>query len=152
MRLDKENVLKHVLAVVAQDPTVPEEEKRDGLPVISIDGVKCAVDAMRATLQVGEGRDQRWWQVALHDATPRRFMSREEQERLQAEVEDWWMVTSQARTAFVRAPSRSLAMQHFADRFPGEGGLDAELARGFEFVDPESDKLRCASVSEVQES
>lgn len=158
MRLDEENVRKHVIAVVKDDPTIPEDELRDGLPVISIDGVKCAVDTIGGVIQTGEGREQRWFELHLRDVTPKRFRSREEQEAMDAEHEDWWLVSSSQRSCFVRNRKRSGAVDDFLRRFPGEAafGMDApeaELARGFEFIDDEGDRIRTEFVAkEVMET
>jgi hypothetical protein len=158
MKLDEENVRKHVIAVVKDDPTIPEDELRDGLPVVSIDGVKCAVDTNNGVIQTGEGREQRWFELHLRDVTPKRFLSREQQEAMAAEQEDWWLVSSSQRSCFVRNKKRSGAIMDFLMRFPGEAafGMDmpeAELARGFEFIDDEGDRIRTEFIAkEVMET
>lgn len=158
MKLDPENIRKHVIAVVKQDPAIPDDELRDGLPVISIDGVKCAVDAVNGVIQTGEGKEQRWFELHLRDVTPKRFLTPEEQVKLDAEHEDWWLVSSSQRSCFVRNRKRSGAVEDFLRRFPGEAafGMDApeaELARGFEFIDDEGDRIRAEFIAkEVMET
>lgn len=141
MKLDSNNVLKALLDCIANppdDPTgcsEPQPPPRDGLPVVSIEGVPCAIDCVNGVIQTGEDREQRWFEVALHDVTPKRFLSREEQEAMMSEAPDWWMVTAPSRMAFVRAKCRSQAMLFYAAAFH-EKATDCELARSFDFVDP----------------
>lgn len=139
MKLDADNVLKGIFRTLTTGSALTE--RRDELPVIEIDGIKCAVDALNKVVQAGEQREQRWFEVALFDVTPRRFLLREEQvELLHGEDPEWWSVTGSTRMAFVRALSRSKAMQYFAAKYH-ETATDCELARGFEFVDPTREDL-----------
>lgn len=160
MKLQEHNVVKGLIDAfatrIAED--YPEMPPRDGMPVVSVDGVPCAVDVAGRVIQTGEGRDQRWFEVHVRDVTPKRFRSPEEQAKLAEEHEDWWYVSSSQRTVFVRNRSRSGAIEDFLRRFPGESasGLDmpeAELARGFEFIDDEGDRIRAEFVAkEVMET
>ena len=132
MKLDSDNVLKGIFAALTTGT---------GLPLIRIEGVPCAADGVNGVVQTGEGTEQRWFQVMLHDVTPKRFLSRDEQtEILYGEQDEWWTVMAPSRTAFVRARSRSLAMQYYSAKFH-ELAEDCELARGFEFIDPMAEKL-----------
>ena len=132
MKLDSINVLRGIFQALMREPA----------PLNEIDGVKCVVDFLGATIKIGEDREQTWFEVTLHDVTPRRFLSREEQTELLYGGEDpeWWSVTGPTRMAFVRALSRSKAMQYFAAKYH-ETATDCELARGFEFVDPTKEEL-----------
>jgi hypothetical protein len=130
MKLDSTNVLRGIFQALMREPA----------PLNEIDGVKCVVDFLDATVKIGEDREQAWFEVALFDVTPRRFLSRDEQLDMNLETEEWWNVTSPKRMAFVRAKSRSKAMQYFAAKFH-ETATDCELARGFEFVDPTKEEL-----------
>lgn len=133
MKLDENSVLQHVFEALSARAT---EEKRDGLPVVTVEGIPCAVDILNRTLQTGEKQEQRWFEVTLHDVTPRRFLGEEEQDSLILEqTQEWWMVSGRDRTAFVRATSRRLAMKYFADKFH-EDAVDCECAYGFSFIDP----------------
>ena len=140
MKLTEENVRKALAAAMTMGPTDPVTEKRDGMPVVEIEGVKCAVDTVNGVIQTGEGKNQRWFELSLRDVTPKRFLPREEQLKLEEEHDDWWLVSSSKRSCFVRSSKRSKAIEDFLRRFPGEAasGIDtpeAELARGFEFID-----------------
>lgn len=136
-KLESDNVLKAVFDALTAKPL---DEKRDGLLVVEIDGIKCAVDVANKTVQTGEGREQRWFEVTACDATPKRFLSAAEQMSFREETDSWWtVITTSGRTSFVHAKSRSQALERFAARYPGEiAGADCELARGFDFVDPDS--------------
>ncbi len=163
MKLQDHNVVKGLIDALT-GPRPDESgievspELRDGMPVVSIDGIKCAVDVAGRVVQTGEGRDQRWFEVHVRDVTPKRFRTPEEQMKMEQEHEDWWYVSSSQRTVFVRNRSRSGAIEDFLRRFPGESasGLDmpeAELARGFEFIDDEGDRIRAEFVAkEVMET
>jgi hypothetical protein len=163
MRLQDHNVIKAIMEAITQpemDSAHIERDLplRDGLPVTRIDGVPCAMDVVNGVIQAGEGREQQWFEVHLRDVTPKRFRSPEEQTKLEQEHEDWWHVSSSQRSVFVRNRSRSGAVEDFLRRFPGEAasGLDmpdAELARGFEFIDDEGDRIRAEFIAkEVMET
>jgi hypothetical protein len=151
MKLQDHNVAKAVIDALASpalgEPTSESLEPRDGMPVVKIDGIKCAIDVAGRIVQAGDGHRQRWFEIVARDVTPRRYLPPEEQAALDEVLEDWWMVTTSKRTCFVRNRSHGGAIKDFLSRFPGETahGMDApeaELARGFEFVDDEADKLR----------
>lgn len=139
MKLESHNVQRFIIDQLVRDENLHGEERRDNLPVIAIEGVPCAIDTNEAVVQTGEGKEQRWFKIYLSDVTPRRFLPVEEQ-LAEDEVDDWWMVTSSVRTAFVKAKSRSLAIERFNCKFPGEKACmmdepDAELTQGFEFIE-----------------
>ena len=150
MRLTEDNLKKALLEALAD----PADSKRDGLPEVSVDGVRCAVDTVGATVRSGEGKDQRWWELLLRDVTPRRFLTAGQQADRDSEVEDWWMVNTMTKTAFVKSASRREAIEKFLLRFPVEDSSqspDAELARGFDFVDESTEVLE-GFLKNVQES
>jgi hypothetical protein len=141
MKLVGENVRKHILTAIKNGSVL---ELRDNMPVINIEGVKCAVDDINGVIQTGEGRNQRWFEVYMRDVTPKRFLTPKEQLDLDRKHADWWVITSSQRTCFVRNCSRSGAIKAFLERFPDESssdldGPEAELARGLEFIDDRSE-------------
>lgn len=147
MKLTEDNLKTALLKVLADSST----GKRYGLPEVSVDGVSCAVDTLNAVVRSGKGTDQVWWELLLRDVTPRRFLTPQQQADRDAEIEDWWMVTSTTRTAFVKSVSRSSAIEKFIMKFPEENNPDAELARGFDFVDDSTEMLE-EFAKDVQES
>ena len=158
MKLESHNIFKALIGALAGPSAKDMARNPDGLPVSNIDGVPCAVDAVGGVIKAGEGKEQRWFELRLRDVTPRHLLTPEEQmdkNEREAEHKDWWLVSSSKRSCFVRAESRHTAIDDFLRRFPGESasGLDmpeAELARGFDFIDDEGDRIRVMEQDPIQ--
>lgn len=135
MKLEGHNVLRALINALFT--------RSSDLPTADVDGVKCVADEINNVIRTGEGKEQRWFEVRMRDVTPRKFRTYEEQLELDREHADWWLVQSTGQSCFVRNRSRSGAIEDFLHRFPAEkGSVEAELARCFEFIDDEGDRIR----------
>lgn len=158
MKLQDHNIAR-ALTEALTSPLGPVTEERDGLPVVAVEGVECAVDTPNRVIRTGSGKDQRWYEVHLRDVTPKRFLTPEEQTEIWGrddDPKDWWIVSSSARTVFVRCKTRYDAIMDFLRRFPGEAAFgqaapEAQVARGMQFIDDEGDRLREEKIAEVHE-
>ncbi len=136
MKLDGREVCRHLFKMLTNSSNGAD----GGLPTVDIEGVKCVVDTTGRTVRTGEGREQAWYEVTIHDVTPNRFLTPEEQTEKRSESDEWWNVTGPSAVTFVRAKSRSLAMMYYAEKYR-EIPADCELSRGFDFIDPTAEKL-----------
>jgi hypothetical protein len=139
MKLEKHNIKKTIISALVSGAASIEQ----GNPVIVIDGVRCSIDSKTHAIRVGEGHFQRWYEIDLRDVTPAKFLPPDEQAARDDNHKDWWMISTSKRTCFVRNRCRSGAIDDFLKHFPGEtapgmDAPDAELARGFEFIDDEA--------------